>query len=512
MANMEHALLSHIIRHGKFQDALRWGICEHDFRSNEGFAIFQELMEFHCNPNYNGGQMGIHAVKIRFPEFTCCDDDSMTLEAYCERVRKQRRLLENASIARALVDTDDDPAVTASRCMEMLRKCESECATGSASRRTPAAYAAQPSDEETRNQYIIPDLQVCVGPPMLLVGAGYTGKTATAQSLALSVATGNKVWGHFDCRKGKVLHADGEQGKMVTEQRYRQLARGLGIDLTQLDSPVVDYRPPPLVVAEKHSRLACNELAWESFVRGFELVIVDNLSALSPGLQENSSEVRMVLDMLARVSERTGAAFVLLHHTVKPGPHSARGRASIRGSGAIFDAAATVLVLERDEIMSDHARVTSPKARGGLDANPPAPFVISKLRVGEDAYQLNARPEDAQCLSRTIEGQIPAHIRIVRALSQAGGRVSGMDALRKAAGIGAAPCRNGVKTLVAQGVLRREGRAIVLVGTESSGPTIGESGSASENRSPYVEPCSGRPSLRTSAGARSVFGTRRMHG
>jgi replicative DNA helicase len=46
----------------------------------------------------------------------------MSLESYCIEVRKNRLLLRNASIARALIDTEDDPVKTAATCTNMLQQ------------------------------------------------------------------------------------------------------------------------------------------------------------------------------------------------------------------------------------------------------------------------------------------------------------------------------------------------------------------------------------------------------
>src|SRR5690606_22848452 len=59
-----------------------------------------------------------------------------------------------------------------------------------------------------------------------------------------------------------------------------------------------------------------------------------------------SSEIRRPLDMLSRVSERTGTVFLVIHHARKPGQGETAGsRYGIRGSGSIYDACSTVIVM-----------------------------------------------------------------------------------------------------------------------------------------------------------------------
>lgn len=178
-------------------------------------------------------------------------------------------------------------------------------------------------------------------------GYGYSGKTVVAQSIAISIASGRDVLGIFRCRTGRVLHLDYEQGSRVTMDRYQRLARAMGVSLPDL----VDR----LRLAVFPSVYLDSEDAADVFARtldGFDLVIVDALRGAAPTLEENSSDVRRVIDLLSRQSERTGTLPLLLVHARKPTPGPKQddapatdARFSIRGSSAIFDACANVFVL-----------------------------------------------------------------------------------------------------------------------------------------------------------------------
>jgi replicative DNA helicase len=119
---MELALLSHIIRKKELEKALEWGIEADDFKTNEGSKLFSMMLDMYRDPRNKGGLMGEYAVREQFPDFVFCNDDGTTLETYCMKVRRQRHLMSNASIARALVDTEDDPIQTASSCAHMLQQ------------------------------------------------------------------------------------------------------------------------------------------------------------------------------------------------------------------------------------------------------------------------------------------------------------------------------------------------------------------------------------------------------
>lgn len=189
-------------------------------------------------------------------------------------------------------------------------------------------------------KWVSPDL--CLGPgrPTLVAGYGYSLKTFALQALAVAVATGRPIWGEFRCVQGKVLHLDYEQGEYATRMRYQRLAFGLGINPGELSETL---------------SLACFPGAYlttpgieDTLVRlceGFTVCIIDSFRAATPGVDENDSGVRIYLDILTRVSERTGCSFLVIHHAGKDQPDR-DSRQVARGSSAIFDACGTVLKLQ----------------------------------------------------------------------------------------------------------------------------------------------------------------------
>lgn len=181
-------------------------------------------------------------------------------------------------------------------------------------------------------------LGIAPGAPICIAGYGYSGKTITAQSLALSVASGRDVWGVFAAKKGLAVHIDHEQGAYLSRERYQRLARGMGIAVEDIDDRLRLAVHPSVYLdssaAESHYLRAAE---------GARVVIIDSLRAAAPSVDENSSEVRRHLDMLGRVSERTGATMLIVHHATKPTPER-DGKYSLRGSGALFDACASVFV------------------------------------------------------------------------------------------------------------------------------------------------------------------------
>jgi len=183
--------------------------------------------------------------------------------------------------------------------------------------------------------------ELCIGPgrPTLVAGYGFSGKTLATQAAVLAVAAGERIWGRFFARQGRVLHLDYEQGRHATGRRYQRLAFASGITEEQVAGNLVTVYFPEVYLtdstAEEELVKACE---------GVSLCLIDSFRAACPGVDENASEVRVYLDKLTRVSERTGCAFVVVHHAGKSNPDRDK-RETARGSSAIFDACGTVLSL-----------------------------------------------------------------------------------------------------------------------------------------------------------------------
>jgi hypothetical protein len=205
--------------------------------------------------------------------------------------------------------------------------------------------------------YLIGPLDICAGAPTLWAGYGFSGKTVAAQSAAIAIATGRRVWEAFTARQGRVLHIDYEQGARLTRERYQRLAAAQSITPDELAGRLVLTSMPQIYMDGPTV-----EPFLKGKVEGFDLVIVDSFRASGQAIEENDSSARGVLDMFNRVSGATGAAIVVIHHARKPSKDSAGGaRMAIRGSGAIYDACSSVLVFEAEK--GQPTRVAHEKAR-----------------------------------------------------------------------------------------------------------------------------------------------------
>jgi hypothetical protein len=133
-----------------------------------------------------------------------------------------------------------------------------------------------------------------------------------------------------------------------------------------------------------------------------ELVIIDSLAAMTPGIDENSADMRRALDPLRRIAERTGCAFFVLLHA-KKGGEGVDPREQFRGSSAIFDAADIALAVSVDREGAITVRQT--KARYGRALEPFSVRIEDRddgvAVVAGDAVQ-GATPDRLASLSEAI--------------------------------------------------------------------------------------------------------------
>jgi hypothetical protein len=309
-------------------------------------------------------------------------------------------------------------------------------------------------------------LDIAPGAPILLAGYGYTGKTVCAQDVALAVATGTRAWGLLSVRQGRVVHIDYEQGEYLTRMRYQRLARARGIDPRDLaDRLRVVPLPPWYLDGDTHDALA-------RLCDGADLVIIDSFRAAAPRTDESSSEARVPLDRLTRLSDATGVVPWVIHHARKPTRDAQGGpRMSVRGSGALYDACGSVLVAAAEKgqpirLAHEKARITGRTHEDLLvhiedmemDGDPVAGLRVTATLAGEVQAQDDSGARYAALRARVLE--------MVR---QEGTFAGGTAALRARLGGRKEDISAAVAELVHGGSIRRDGpyhHPILVAGTD----------------------------------------------
>lgn len=149
----------------------------------------------------------------------------------------------------------------------------------------------------------------------------------------------------------------------------------------------VDIYPFPLQLADtlKEMPALISYLRQEEEAgRPITLIVFDTQAMCTVGIDENTSEMNLVVNMLHRIREVSGACVLVVHHFGK------NKSAGMRGSSMIYAAADTVCVLKRKEDENEVTLSTAQSDEGKQkDAITEKDFLTLDLRahpVGEDYF------------------------------------------------------------------------------------------------------------------------------
>lgn len=324
--------------------------------------------------------------------------------------------------------------------------------------------------------WVVEGLAIAPGAPTLIAGYGYSAKTLAAQALLLAVAAGRRIWGEFACVRGRCIHLDFEQGERLTRERYQRLALGMGVPFEDLHGMLALCSMPPLYLTHRASEdalvAACTDVS---------VCLIDSFRAAVPGVDENDSKVREFLDILTRVSERTGCAFVVIHHAGKgkPEDHGGDGRHAPRGSSGIFDACQTVVTFEGKKGEPTRVSMHKERARGGAIED--FYLAVEDVPITDETGRVWERAGVAikhQCEEQVNPPQRPgeafsAKVRLVEDFIRRNPGVAGVERIAEMMGIRPTTIRQAVGDLMDRGVVVDRGtsrpkrpRLFVVAGEE----------------------------------------------
>jgi hypothetical protein len=218
----------------------------------------------------------------------------------------------------------------------------------------------------------------------VLAGRGGEGKSWMALALASGVARGKPAAG-IDCRQGRALIFDAENGPKLIARRFRAAEVTAALDVQPVD-----------VGGLKLSK----DLDWfKRTIVGYQanLVVFDSLRVLSSGAKESDAdEMEPLVTSLKQLSRDTGAAVVLIHH---------RGKGELsdyRGSSVILDQTDMLYTLGRvagDPEGRHRRKITTIKCR--IEEEPPPRWVVIDADRSRGLVFVNeAEPYEAEDTAR----------------------------------------------------------------------------------------------------------------
>ena len=309
---------------------------------------------------------------------------------------------------------DAPPAAEAKQSASMPEAPPAAEAQGKKSKRTPPMPEAPPairtfqfvSTNALRAMDIPPVewLIVSVLPAQLvstIVGASGAGKTWVSLSLLRAWATGDAWLGQYPARKCHAALLDAEDSFKTLKLRWLQLEQGMGALPDGAINPSWLSDIGAFDILEEPAKLGLIEA-----LKNFDVCIVDSL-AQSHTFDENSSDMRTVMQAWEEVSRLSNCAILLCHHT---GWEKSR----MRGSSAIKDRSQSVLQLTRDaetpvtSLRLDKSKhgpslphVGSMRIEGSWDGPVRLEFLAGKATMGVDANAAAALKANARAYLET---------------------------------------------------------------------------------------------------------------
>ena len=185
--------------------------------------------------------------------------------------------------------------------------------------RTASEFGSGPSVEWVVRG-VLPRAELAV-----IYGESGSGKSFLALDLCAAVTRGTE-WRQKRTAKGQVVYVCAE-GAGGFKARLRAYAQGHNISLSELPAVVADA--PNLLEAKEAAALYGAIVKWGKP----DVIVIDTLSATTPGGNENSGEdMGRVLSHCKLLHRKTGALVVLIHHSGKDATKGARGWSGLRAA------------------------------------------------------------------------------------------------------------------------------------------------------------------------------------
>jgi hypothetical protein len=281
-----------------------------------------------------------------------------------------------------------------------------------------------------------------------LYAPGGDGKSLLAMGLATAIAHGGELAG-IDCAHGVTIYLDAENGEGEIHRRVHTLglpASGIRV----ADAGGLDLRRNFDLV---------EDLAHE----GPDLLVLDSLRSMTPGLDENDTkQTAEALDPLRRLAHRTGATILLIHHANKAGR-------DFRGASSIRDSVDVLWHLGRQDEDDDRQRRFLACRKMRVAAEPERMWLrlaVDRGRVLIDPAEpaeADAAPVISQPVRRALSDDI---------LAAMNGQPQRLAVIAELVGRGPkdGSVRNALAALVNAGLLEREGNDYLKVQTVQTDP------------------------------------------
>ena len=197
-----------------------------------------------------------------------------------------------------------------------------------------AAFSTKPRDPD----FVLPGL--VAGTVGALVSPGATGKSFWALEVAAAVAGGGDMVAAGVSAHGRVLVIAAEDPVPILALRVHNMGRHLKESERDVVVERLDVLPAMALGIDLYGEGAQR---WADAIvergRGCRLIVIDTLSRVHSGEENERRDAARVMRLLEHIAARTGAAVVFLHHITKSVALNGQGdeQQAARGSSVWID-------------------------------------------------------------------------------------------------------------------------------------------------------------------------------
>ncbi|MBP9668178.1 AAA family ATPase [Candidatus Saccharibacteria bacterium] len=202
----------------------------------------------------------------------------------------------------------------------------------------------------------------------IISGSPGSFKTWLYMEMAVKVAQGESVFGHFPSKQMGVMVIDEESGRQRLQKRFKQMGASENTEIHFTSR-----------IGYKMNHLYVDAIAKEAKEKEIGLVIFDSFTRFNNADENASGDMATLMDCYRQLAD-TGLAVLILHHNRKGVAGQSNPAMEMRGSSDILAAADCHIAVNRVG-QSEFVRLTQTKNR---DIWEPAPF---ELRFHENATE-----------------------------------------------------------------------------------------------------------------------------
>lgn len=179
---------------------------------------------------------------------------------------------------------------------------------------------------------------------VIVGGPPKRGKSSLVMNQAIRRSLG-EPWLSFPTTRGRTLILQAEIPERELQSRLRLMLRERGLEIPEKSLYFVTHRG--LRLDRSEGLQVCRRLV--ETVKP-DLLVIDPLARFFSGDENSAREIGRLVGAIDDLIQTYGLAVELVHHTAKPNAQDPReGGLRLRGSSALFGAADSVLLLDRDE-------------------------------------------------------------------------------------------------------------------------------------------------------------------